>query len=326
MVRGSTPAEVTAAIRASGFKLFCFTKCSLATTTAAAPSVMPEEFPAEIVPGSFDWKTPEEVSPAFPGLPPANGCSSRANTVVPFLPSIVTGSNLCLEASGGNGARGARLRHQRELVLLVAGDLVLLGENLGRLSHEHLRQRTEKSVAIHAVDEFLIAQAISPARPVEIIRKPRHRLRATRENAACDRPAGWPDKPARSPSCPTRRLCSPCMQELPAARRCERKSAAPDSALRQPGGRCRRSSLRFARANAGALDRRFGRDDAHVGRRQTGQRSAKFPDRRPNRRENIDGLQGCLQTFEFSRIAKDSTREQAALAIPPNLRHNKSLS
>src|SRR6201988_5201167 len=88
--RGSPPAAATAAIRARGLRLFSFTKFSLATTVAAAPSVIPEEFPAEMVPvfentgGSFA---------SFSRLASGKGCSSRLNVVVPFFPSMVTGAS-----------------------------------------------------------------------------------------------------------------------------------------------------------------------------------------------------------------------------------------
>ena len=87
MIRGSTPTELTATMRASGLRLFCFTKCSLAMTIAAAPSVMPEEFPAEMVP-VFENTGGRLAS--FSMLESGNGCSSRAKVVVPFLPSLVT--------------------------------------------------------------------------------------------------------------------------------------------------------------------------------------------------------------------------------------------
>ena len=80
------------------------------------------------------------------------------------MPSIVTGA---ISASNRPAAmaRAARVcDSQRILVLFVARDLVLLGENFGSFAHEHFREGTEKSVAIHPVDEFLIAEAISPAR------------------------------------------------------------------------------------------------------------------------------------------------------------------
>ena len=46
MMRGSTPAELAARMRAIGLRLFCVANFSLARTTAAAPSVIPEEFAA----------------------------------------------------------------------------------------------------------------------------------------------------------------------------------------------------------------------------------------------------------------------------------------
>src|SRR5579864_3199868 len=80
------------------------------------------------------------------------------------------GSDFRIEASGRDRASGAGLRHERKFVLLVARDLVLLGEDLGGFSHHHLREWAEESIAIHAVNKFLIAETISPARSVEIIR------------------------------------------------------------------------------------------------------------------------------------------------------------
>src|ERR1700741_1419833 len=88
-----------------------------------------------------------------------------------------------IEASSRDGAGGAGLRHQRKFVLLVARDLVLLGEDFGGFAHHHLGQRAEESIAIHTVDEFLVAETISPARSVEIIRKARHGLGPAGENA-----------------------------------------------------------------------------------------------------------------------------------------------
>ena len=92
-------------------------------------------------------------------------------------------NNLGIESSSSDGPSSAGLRSQRKFVLLLACNLVLLGEHLGGFTHNHLRQRTEESVTIHAIHEFLVPQPISPARTVEIIRKPRHRLSSARENA-----------------------------------------------------------------------------------------------------------------------------------------------
>src|SRR5947207_6406459 len=94
------------------------------------------------------------------------------------------GSNLRIQASSSDGPGRPRLRCQREFILLFTRDFVLTREKFGRFPHDHLRQGAEKAVAVHAIDQFLVAQAVSPARAIEIIRKPGHRPRATRKNAA----------------------------------------------------------------------------------------------------------------------------------------------
>src|SRR5208282_2440492 len=70
-----------------------------------------------------------------------------------------------------------------ELILLFARDIVLPSENLSRLAHQHLCQRAEKSVAIHAIDKFLMAETISPPSALKIIGKPRHRFGSARQHA-----------------------------------------------------------------------------------------------------------------------------------------------
>ena len=210
------------------------------STTADAPSVMPEEFPAVMVPSS---KTRATISPTSPMLAPRNGCSSRENVRRTFFALDGHRRDLVVEAPGVNGLLALLLRVQRELVLLFASDLVLLGQNLGRLAHHHLRHRTEKSVAIHSVDQFLIAHAQSPARAIEIIRKARHRLRSAREHTFAGCRSGSPDIRARWTSFPKHRPCSPCKRQLLSEPRCGWKSAARHSARRRPGERCRRSSL-----------------------------------------------------------------------------------
>ena len=82
------------------------------------------------------------------------------------------GNDLVVESAGRNGPRGAGLGRESELVLLLARDFVLFGEKFGGLAHHHFRQRTEKPVAIHAVHEFLMPEAISPAGLIQQIRNP----------------------------------------------------------------------------------------------------------------------------------------------------------
>ena len=94
------------------------------------------------------------------------------------------GHDFGVEASGGLRGSGALLRGEGELILLLAGDFVLLGKKFRGFPHQHFRERTEEAVAVHAIDEFLSAEAISPARAVEIIRDPRHRLGSSGECAS----------------------------------------------------------------------------------------------------------------------------------------------
>ena len=77
-------------MRASGLRLLVFTKCSLARTNAAAPSVMPEEFPAVTVPV---FENTGASLPNFSMFASVKGCSSWLNVVTPFLLSIMTGTS-----------------------------------------------------------------------------------------------------------------------------------------------------------------------------------------------------------------------------------------
>src|SRR3984893_15553481 len=84
------------------------------------------------------------------------------------------GNDFIVEAASLNCSPGAGLRHHSVLILLVARNLISLGQHLGSLAHHHLGHGTKKSVAIHAIDQFLMAQTISPARALKIVGKSRH--------------------------------------------------------------------------------------------------------------------------------------------------------
>src|SRR6266853_1616185 len=77
-----------------------------------------------------------------------------------------------VEPTGRLRCRCALLRYQSKLILLIARNLILFSENFSGLPHHHLRHWAEESVAIHAIDNLLIAEAISPACPFEIKRDP----------------------------------------------------------------------------------------------------------------------------------------------------------
>src|SRR5579872_2320885 len=74
------------------------------------------------------------------------------------------------------------LRRQGEFVLFLARDFILLGENFGSFTHQKLRYGTEETVAIHAVHDFLITEAISPTSAIQIKGQARHGFGASGED------------------------------------------------------------------------------------------------------------------------------------------------
>src|SRR5579872_3023037 len=98
-----------------------------------------------------------------------------------FLAFDGNGGNFIAETAGFDGAGGTDLRAESEAILFVASDLVLVGEHFSCFAHQHLGHRTEKSITMHAVDEFLIAEAKSPA-CLEIVWQTRHGFSPARQN------------------------------------------------------------------------------------------------------------------------------------------------
>ncbi len=215
-------------------------------------------------------------------------------------------SEFGIEASSRNRPSRAGLRHQCIFVLLLARDLVVLSQHFGGFAHHHLRHRTKESVAIHSVDQILIAQPVSPAR-FKIIRNPRHRFRAARKNAT---------RIAKQ-----NRLVSQCDRFHPRSasfvhrkrRRFLRHAAANRNLPRHV-----RSAPSLPRAaengffhllglDTRALDSSLGRHHAHISRGQRCQRSAKLPNRRARPGKNVNSLQSVAsKTFESSRVGKDA--------------------
>src|SRR5208282_4608518 len=120
-------------------------------------------------------------------------------------------------------------------------DLVLDGEDLRGLAHQHFRHRAEESVAIHAVDEFLIAETISPASAVKIVGKARHRFSSARQYALEVASSNFLKAERDGLQARRARLIDRVGRNL-LERRCGWKSAARDWGRLQPAGRCRRSS------------------------------------------------------------------------------------
>ena len=240
----------------------------------------------------------------------AKGCSSRLNVVVPFLLSMVTGTSSASNRPAAM-ARAARVCDmQSKLVLLLAGNFVMFRQQFGGFAHHHLRHGTEKSVAIHAVDQILIAEAISPA-GLEIIRNSRHGFCAAGQNATgiaeqnrlVGERDGFQSRSARFVHGEGRNFLRHAAANGNLPRRIRTAARLPRVA--EDG------FFYLLGLDSGALDRRLGGHHAHVGRRQRGERSAEFANRRADGGENIDGLQSVSsKTFEFSRAGKDAGRRK----------------
>jgi len=151
------------------------------------------------------------------------------------------------------------------LILLFARNLVLLGENFGGLAHDHFRQRAEEAIAIHGVDEFLIAEAVAPASALEVIRNSRHGFGAAGEHAI--EIAGGDFLEAEGDRLEARGTCF-----IDGVGRGPLRHAAADGDLaggvRASAGLASVAEDRFFYLfwrDGGALDSGFGGDDTHIG-------------------------------------------------------------
>src|SRR5258708_4418526 len=200
-------------------------------------------------------------------------------------------SKFGVEPSSRNGPSRACLRHERIFILLFARNLVTLGQHLGGFAHHHFCHGTKESVAIHAIDQILVAQPVSPAR-FEKVRNARHRLRAAGQNATR---IAEQNRLVRQRN----RFYSRSAGLVHRERRNFLRDAAADGNLtrwiRTAPGLPRVAEDGFFHLlwlDSGAFHRGLRGNDAHVSRRQGRQRPSKLPNRRPYRRANVD----CLQT------------------------------
>ena len=89
MMSGSTPQTPPETIRASGLRPACCAASADATTTAAAPSLIPDAFPGVTVP--FFSKRACSFARAS-SVVSARMCSSLSTTASPFFVFTVTGT------------------------------------------------------------------------------------------------------------------------------------------------------------------------------------------------------------------------------------------
>src|ERR1700758_1627997 len=212
------------------------------------------------------------------------------------------GDDFFLKPVGRNRGGGTGLGGERELILLIAGDLVLLSQNLGGFTHHHLSERAEKAVAVHAVDEFLVAEAVSPACAVEIIGQARHRFGAAGESAlkiaGCDFLVGECDR------------LHPRGAGLVYGVRWDglRHAAADGNLARRIGStaglaRIAKDGLLHLRGlDAGALHGSFRRDHAHIGGAHGGERASELAN-------------GCAHRGENEYVAQNASSKLLSLAV-----------
>ncbi len=119
--RGSTPAVAIATIRVRGTSPCASAIFSLATISAAAPSLTPEAFPAVIAP----FLRNGVLSPAScSSVVSARGCSSAQNSVTaPFFARHRYRHNLQRQNAVLLRLRGTLLAAQRERVLIGTADI-----------------------------------------------------------------------------------------------------------------------------------------------------------------------------------------------------------
>src|SRR5579872_1342622 len=204
-----------------------------------------------------------------------------------FLAFDVDGGNFIAEMAGFDGACGTGLRAESEAILFVASDLVLVGEHLGCFAHQHLGHRTEESIAMHAVDEFLIAQAKSPA-GLEIVWQTRHGFSPARQNAIEIAHGDFLESESD-------RLESGCAGFVDGVRRNFPGHAAADGNL--PSGIWSSAGLpgiaedgffHLIGANAGAFHRCFCGHHTHISSGHRGQGAAKLANWRAYSRKNVN--------------------------------------
>jgi hypothetical protein len=86
------------------------------------------------------------------------------------------GHDLALELAGVDGRDGPLGALQRELVLVLARDVVLLGDALGGVAHVEVVVDLPEAVLDHGVDQDAVAQAVAGARLGHQVRRVAHAL------------------------------------------------------------------------------------------------------------------------------------------------------
>ena len=161
---GSTPATALATIRAIGRSPSSRARDSLMTSTAAAPSLMPELLPAVTEPEASRLNAGLSVGERLQGRVRPRMLVGREGARLAALGDLDR-NDLIGEATGVAGRLPALLGGQREGVLVLAADAALLDDVLGGLAHR---------VRVVRIGQARVGEAPAERRVV-------HRLLAARE-------------------------------------------------------------------------------------------------------------------------------------------------
>src|SRR3984893_17871444 len=150
MIAGSTPVVAHDTILANGLMPRFLASSALISTSAAAPSLMPEALPAGTEPSLGDaWRR-------LPSVRVARELVGVAHDVA--LAGLHRDRNdLILEAAGLLRRLGLVLRRSREGILLGAGDLVFLRHVLGGVAHVVAVEGVPQTVLQHGVGHLELA-------------------------------------------------------------------------------------------------------------------------------------------------------------------------
>ena len=289
MIAGSTPACAHDTMRASGVLPSLAASEAFISTTAAAPSLMPEALAAVTEPSlskaGRSLAIESRVTPAF-------GYSSVSTTVSPLRRLDRHRRDLVLELAGLHRGLGLVLRLHRELVLLRAGDLPFLGDVLGGRAHVIAVEGIPQAVLDHGVDQLEAAHLHAVAQMLAVRRLAHRFLAAGDHDVAVAVEDGLVAERHR-----------------PQARAAELVHA-PRGALDRNAGGDRGLAGRVlaltggqdlahddlgdpAALDAGALERLLDRDLAQFMGRQAGKRPVERADRRAGRADDDDIVFHC---------------------------------
>ena len=177
---GLTPLVAAATIRALIGAWHCRAISALATTSAAAPSLICEALPAVTVPsppndGFSRASTSSEVS--------ARGPSSRSMRTSPLRKLMTTGTISSVNLPAATAAVALAMTFDGELILVVPADAALGGDVVGLGPHGDILERAPQSVVLHRVEHLLAAELPSLAGTGQQKRRPGHVLHAAGDDA-----------------------------------------------------------------------------------------------------------------------------------------------